>query len=412
MATSNKKNVTEYLLTKTQISGGQYDPSEVYYIKDSTKELGPFWQEDLKEFIEDYNLLNNSVTVKSLTDTDWMAVTTHPLFQRRRPEILKEFAVDEDDKFYVLKNNKKAGPFTGQEIMTKLDALELLHTDYISVDEGQSWGSIHEFEVFDRRNRTNAQLPQSPQGHIFQNSILDADKAIALSKQESQDREFIYDLAYIGNQKLNPNKAQIEDFEKKDTVDSSAMVRLTAFAMSFVLVAAVFFTYSKLSGTQGRQVAQTKNSRNSVKKQRVPAAQNERKEASTVKKKTNTRVSKRKTQPSRPRRDISRANEPINDANFLSDTRNMDDGQVEATDIPQEYIFDDNTEALELDPIRQRVSKETFDPQEEELDNYNEIDAAREIVDDYLDRAPAGTTQEAQEAQDFAPEDAVDGEQY
>ncbi|MGI4992764.1 hypothetical protein ACRXCV_09050 [Halobacteriovorax sp. GFR7] len=415
MATSTKKKITEYLLTKEQISGGLYEPNEVYFIKDGDKELGPFWQEDLKEFIEDYSLFNQSVFVKSMLEEQWSMITAHPLFQRRKPEIIKEFQIDEDDQFFILKNNKKDGPYKSSEIMAMLDSLELLYTDFISVDQGQSWGTIHEFEVFDRRSRSNESLPDSPQGHIFKNSILDADKAMALAKKDSDDREFIYDLAYIGNQKLNPNKASIDDFEQKEKSDPATMIRLGTFAASFVLVVAVFFVFSKLSGTPDTPVAKAKKTAR-IQTKRTPAAQAQKKAPS----KTTRTVTKKREVPnafkkkSRPKRQISKGNDPIGKADFLAD-RKMQDAVMDPADLPPEVIFDDANEALELDPVRERISKETFDPQEQELNNYDELDAAREIVDEYLDRSPAaGSMPEDGEGQydDFTPEDAVEGEQF
>lgn len=408
----SRKNIKEYLLTKEQVSGGMYAPEEVYYIKDNSKELGPFWQEDLKEFIEDYALFKEGVSVKCLAGGDWTQITTHPLFQRRKPEIIKEFQIDEDDQFYLLKNNKKDGPYSSQEIMAKLDKLEVIYTDFISIDAGQSWGSIHEFEIFDRRTRSNEQLPDSPQGHIFQNSTLDADKAMALSKKNSQDKEFIYDLAYIGNQKLNPNKAQIDDFNPSQKTDSAITVKMTAFAMSFMLIAGVFFTYNKLSGKQDRSVASTKRSK--VTKAKPRPTQMAKQETPEDFQGQPKKVSPRpKRTPTPAPRKITRSQEPIKDAEFLNEARFMDDGHIETAELPPEVIFDDNTEALELDPIRQRVSKETFDPQDEQLENYDELDAAREIVDDYLDRSPAAGDLEGRLQQDeFSPEDVVEGDEF
>lgn len=409
MSSNTKKKVTEYLLTKKQISAGLYEPNEVYYIKDSGKELGPFWQEDLKEFIDDYGLLNQNVLAKSLNDSDWTPVTSHPLFQRRRPEIVKEFKIDEDDQFFLLKNGKKDGPFTSNEVNAKLDKLEVLHTDLVSVDNGISWGTIYEFEVFDRRTRDNQSLPESPQGHVFQNSMLDADRAMAVSKKDQGDREFIYDLAYIGNQKLNPNKPQIDDFEQKEQTDNTAMFRLAAFAFSFIVVAAVFFTFSNFSGSPEPVAKKPKVQRT----KRTPAAkkrtQPKVQERPKPTKKPTTRIKKKKEAP---KREITRSDRPLNKGSFLSDTREMTDGQMDPRDLPPEVIFDDNSEALELDPIRERISKETFDPQQEELENYDELDAAREIVDDYLERSPAAGGQEEFYEDEFVPEDAIEGSEY
>ncbi|MFG1498799.1 hypothetical protein ABMA70_01230 [Halobacteriovorax sp. XZX-3] len=416
MATSTKKKVTEYLLTKEQISGGLYEPNEVYFIKDGGKELGPFWQEDLKEFIEEYSLFNQKVFVKSMLEEQWSVITAHPLFQRRRPEIIKEFQVDEDDQFFILRSNKKDGPYKSSEIMAMLDSLELLYTDFISVDNGQSWGTIHEFEVFDRRSRSNESLPESPQGHIFKNSILDADKAIELSKQDSEDREFIYDLAYIGNQKLNPNKASIDDFEQKEKSDPATMFRLGAFAASFVFVFAIFFVFSKMSGTPDVPVAKTKKTARTQTK-RTPAAQVQKKPSA----KTVTKTSKRREAPSafkkraQNRRQITKGNDSIGNADFLSESRQMNDAVMDPADLPPEVIFDDANEALELDPVRERISKETFDPPEQELNNYDELDAAREIVDEYLDRSPAAGANPDESpglSDEFTPEDAIEGEQF
>ena len=130
------------------------------------------------------------------------------------------------------------------------------------------------------------------------------------------------------------------------------------FAFSFIVVAAVFFTFSNFSGSPEPVAKKPKVQRT----QRTPAAkkrtQPKVQERPKPTKKPTTRIKKKKEAP---KREITRSDRPLNKGSFLSDTREKTDGQMDPRDLPPEVIFDDNSEALELDPIRERISKETYE---------------------------------------------------
>ena len=99
------------------------------------------------------------------------------------------------------------------------------------------------------------------------------------------------------------------------------------------------------------------------------------------------------------RKVISRSSESIKKAAFFKKKKLKGQTDLREVEVPPEAIFDDNTDPVELDPIRQRISKDIIDPELEAYDEetpINELeDISRQIapLDDFEDdpyREPAG----------------------
>jgi len=138
-------------------------------------------------------------------------------------------------------------------------------------------------------------------------------------------------------------------------------------------VAGIFYFYQTMSGTpdivtkKATPVSKQEFSSNKAAK-RTPAA------TTTVKKSNESARPKLEISKGRT---VTRSSESIRNAEFAR--KEMQD-ESELVEVPPEAIFDDATEAVELDPIRQRVSKDTIDPElNDQFDENMPIDELDDI---------------------------------
>ena len=205
MPKNERKSINDYLLPKEALESGNYPRSEVFEALIDEKKMGPFWQEDLKDFVNDAGLHDSETKIKNIDEDQWISLHEHPLFQRRKPSLVGTSDINNpDNRYFLLSNGKKIGPFSNEELLSKIESLEILFTDYVSIDEGQSWGKIYEIEGFERRDLKPSKLPQMPDKSLLNNSLEDATNAVQKSKDNDQS---LVSLAYIGH--LNEGKTRL-----------------------------------------------------------------------------------------------------------------------------------------------------------------------------------------------------------
>lgn len=390
----DKKTIDDYLLSSEQVSGGQYPSDEIYEIQIEGQVIGPFWQEDLKDFLSDAGLYETDTTVRNFGEEDWQNIFEHPLFQRRRPSLVSTDEINStNDTYFILKDGQKLGPYTKSELQLKVEDHEVLLNDYVSIDEGQSWGKLHQVDGFNRRKHGNQNLPTTPEGHVFNNSMYDADKALAKAEVESAQKDALIGLAYIGHLNEGKKKVHIDVTKAKAEISANEKAQesqesegqrnnlLTGLAALgiFIIIFAGYNMFSSSPSERNRDLPTKKAKR--VSKEEFTNAGN-------AKKISNKKRQAKKVQARRParkknlnivtNRQITRGDTSIKKAEFLK-KKKLNDGVIEQVDIPQEMIFDDATEAVELDPIRQRVSKDIIDP---ELEDQYEEDIPFEELED------------------------------
>ena len=360
-----KKTIADYLLKEEQVATGQFPRDEIFEIQVESKIIGPFWQEDLKEFLSDANLYSESTQVKSLEEGDWKSVYNHPYFQRRRPSLVSsEGMTNVEEVFYLLKDGQKNGPFQKEKLQTMVDSMELLLNDFVSIDEGQSWGKLYEVDGFDRRTKNHENLPHKPEGHVFDNSVYDADKALAQADIISEETDAIVGLAYIGHLNEGKRKVHIEEtsntnrsFNEQSEESPSGLKNIALISvLSLSLIGSVYFAYEIMSGSP----APIKKEKNVAKREvtnnvkRAPA-----------KKRQRVKAAKKKARPFKvvTGKQVTRSSESIKKAEFLK-SKSMTSGAI-IREVPPEAIFDDANEAVELDPIRSRVSRDVLNPRDD-----------------------------------------------
>ena len=376
---TEKKTLQDYLLSEDQVLAGQFPRNEIFEVQVEGKIIGPFWQEDLKDFLKDANLYKDSTKVKSLEEGDWKEVYSHPFFQRRRPSLVSTEGMKTTvEDYYILKDGQKDGPYDKDKINNMVDTMELLLTDFVSIDDGHSWGKLYEHDEFDRRNKSHEQLPISPDNHIFDNSIYDADKAIAKAEQVAHETDAIVGLAYIGHLNEGKRKVHIEEVkqsenlreESKESKNNMALIGIIALS----LVGSIYFGFQILSGTPD-PVEVTKKARSKQIKKNVKLPT---KKAKVVKNKNTFKRKPSSNFKVKTGRQVTRGSESIRKAEFLkAKKRTMSAGVIR--EVPPEAIFDDANEAVELDPIRTRLSKETIDPEDSELSEEELLELSNEL---------------------------------
>ncbi|EQC44240.1 DUF4339 domain-containing protein [Bacteriovorax sp. Seq25_V] len=360
-----RKSIEDYLLTQEQIDHHQYPSEEIYEILVEGKVIGPFWNIDLKDFLADANLYSEETKVKNVTEAEWTSVYSHPYFQRRRPALVStQNLAEAKEDYYLLIEGKKEGPYTTDQIKAMLATHKILPIDFISIDNGSSWGKIHDIEGFDRREKTHQNLPFRPDGHIFTNSIYDADRAITKAVHNASEKDALVGLAYVGHLNEGKKKHHIEEMNAHKNVtqtesEGESSSTMITFLFALVAFAGIYYFYQTMSGKP-----------EVVTKTATPVSKKEFTQTKATKPQPTARKSKPTRAPARAEkrpalevtqgRTVTRSSESIRDAEFAK--KEMQDESV-LVEVPPEAIFDDATEAVELDPIRQRVSKDTIDPE-------------------------------------------------
>ncbi|MFT6069199.1 MAG: hypothetical protein ACJAT2_000324 [Bacteriovoracaceae bacterium] len=300
------------------------------------------------------------------------------------------FDVPNDAKIYLLVDAQRSEAFSKTQIIEKIKNKDILITEYASLD-GSNWYQLFQFNGFDRRLAHEEELPGLPGVNSFVASDHEVEERLTEDNDSFVEKEAMAGLAYIGH--INSGKkAQYSDdkyklkeqhnselpahpelepvvFEKKT---ASKETYIWGAVLSFALIGIIY-----LFTTSPEQMASNENEvkekKSVVKKVTKPARRIASKRPKPVAKKV---INARKRTPSftkskafqnrAPRKPARRIKKPV-------------------VEDPDDYYYDDGTDPVELDPIRSKISKETFDPEDDEnLDDYmREDDAPREPASEF-----------------------------
>lgn len=371
----------ELLLTEEQISSGKFPDEEVFEITFDGQTFGPIWQQDIKEFLTHANQYTEETQVKSLSSDNWVSVFDHPLFQRRRPQLVSTHSLDnKETTFQILKDGQVVGPYSLYEISAMVKTNEILLTDEVSIDEGTSWGHLYDIEEFDRRNlKSNEQLPSLPEDGVLAKNI---------NTKVDEKTNLIAGLAYIGNLRTGkakhatvrqePQAQSDEEFSFEENVEGKKKAPLwpILFLISIVGLSYLYTTWdSKTEKEEITTTKQNKKIRNKSYSNKAPIKLRpvKMRPKSNAKLSTGSNVSSRPTsfKKSKAFRQAAKKQKKRLTNNALINVENDD------------YYYDDNTDPVELDPIRSTLSKETIDPElDGEFDDIERAPASDEIFDE------------------------------
>jgi len=211
------------VLDENQIEKNQLPLEELFYLRFKEKTLGPVWSQNLKEFLKIHNhQLAENVHIRTFSGTEWTNLFEHPLFTRRKPQVLTENNLKGDELIHVLEHGMQVGPYHLDTIRNKIQQNELILTDMLSTDSGKTWQHIYKFDVFDRRNKSTSALPAAPSNI--------SEQIENLQTVETSNFSPIADL-YNVRPKVNQN-----DFTKQVLNNSKKMLRNRPFAILMVLI--------------------------------------------------------------------------------------------------------------------------------------------------------------------------------
>lgn len=376
-----KKDLNQLKLTEEQLSSGEFPQEEVFLLKNEDGELGYFWQYDLKDFVQQDTSFEENTFIQKWGTEQWIPLFEHPFFQRRKPQVVSNVErSNNQQKYFVLEQGQKIGPFTIEEITEQVEHKKLLLTDMISVDEGHSWCKIYDLEEFDRRNGQQAGLPHAPERDVLSHS--EADVTGVREAGSTDATENLAGLAYIGKSKAPI--IEIPEEEQEATSGSSKNLQYVWMGLLFfsiIGIGAIVFTgkeekNTSLSGNtdvqrQLRNKARLENSKAKQQAKRAPAQEN-----------TAMDRAERNRQEQLKRRERMRRSTPFKKSKTFKRAERMRDRrnfEVNNDRYEEDNYYDDGTDPVELDPVRKTLSKDTIDPAlEEEEDPYEDEYAAEE----------------------------------
>ncbi len=188
-------------IDESSINSKEISPDEIYELRSDDMPLGKFWSFDLKNMVKTYpDLFSSSIYIKSQNDADWAGIFSHPLFQRRAPELLSEDTENILENYMIRIGGEVFGPLPATEIENKLKDNSLLFTDTISIDSGKNWLPICKRAEFNRRKRSAQQLPPAPENNIFALSQFEVLTDLIDNKEDPDQQclNVIAGLAYVG----------------------------------------------------------------------------------------------------------------------------------------------------------------------------------------------------------------------
>jgi hypothetical protein len=364
----------------TQLEDILYSESEIESIVDTREHIFELRNEEqtslgfstvtsLKTFSLDNELSAKSIEIKNIDSSEWISMFEHPLLQRRRPQLVSLSQLDQDSdlEFYILKHGQKTGPFEKVDLVSLLDAREILLTDMVSYNGGHTWMKLYQVENFDRRTlKKSEQLPGIPR------NILERETETYIAN--NPEAEAISSLAYLSNAKrgktLNTEKINAYNNENLTQKRSGLAYK---WLLIISLIGIGYFLYnikdqlsSPFKQSEPRIGEQSSQVLTPVEEHLDPPTTNRRKNKIGEQNDNNQINNQNRNSNSNNNLMKARVIKPIR--GFQKRKSFMDSAQYSpiqnSNSAPNEEdpnYFYDNTSAMELDPVRSQVSKENFD---------------------------------------------------
>ncbi|MBT3586073.1 MAG: hypothetical protein HN509_14300 [Halobacteriovoraceae bacterium] len=373
-------------LSGDELESGNFSLSELIEIQVDGEVFGPLKLDDLKTAAEDY-ALNNNYQVKTLEEEGYLPLYEHPAFQRRKdvsPVSNEEEAITHQDiseRFFYLHQGQKWGPVDKDEIWSLLKAKKLLMTDMVSPNEGDVWYRVCQLEQFDRRGKDLYDpLPGLPEWQIFKESNEEVNRELKQMSSDEVEMEAIAGLAFIGN--INSGKAENKDFAKSEeqaekqianeSISSKFKIPTSIklpvppkvlwgvlLMFSIVGIFAIFWPSSDKQFEAKFQKEKTNKAPNKITKAKVFSPKIKVKRVPAFKPNKASRINRRPAFKPRTSKSFLKSKSFRN----TKARKPLADNPAKEKD---DYYYDDGLDPVELDPIREKVSKETLDPDYEE----------------------------------------------
>lgn len=361
---------------------------ETYLLFLDDKTYGPFQTSQIRELIQlnedelsaDENSLENELMVQKYGEEQALPFYEHLPFQRRKPQLLSQadLKTESAENFYCLKNGQQLGPYSVEDIEEKLQSYELIATDLLSNDAGQTWFKLYQYAEFERRNTDPQDLPSAPAGKVFVESHRQTQHKLSTPQREVLETEAITGLAYLGNLRVGKgvevqkvkNRGDLTDPEMKLQIEEQSFQYFWygLFFISLTGILLVFLTWSSPTPTT-KQMTEAPE----VQRQTAPALKGQAIPAQEV------TIKETAAQPQRPQvrraapvvRQVGRTKRSERTSFTESQAYQRAEESVELdneefADAEQaDYYYDDGSAPIENDPVRRQASRELVNPNNE-----------------------------------------------
>jgi hypothetical protein len=357
----------DILFSEVEITKNNERREHIFEIQDSDRiSLGFISLYDLKAYVFEHEDEALEYFVKNIDSVDWVGVFEHPLFQRRKPQIVSTNTpeTESDLEFYILKNGQKNGPYEKNELLSMLDEKRILLTDMVSFNAGHTWMKLYQAENFDRRTlKESDQLPGVP------TSVIAMPNEVVSTLGPVTDA--ISSLAYLSNVKrgktIEREKIEVYQADSSFKSNQSSMYKWLLIASIIGIGYFLYHIKGQLLSPFSRPEVSSIGEQTSPMLTPVemadptaphtnPSARSQLGEQSGMNQVNNQARTGGKFE-SRQMRPIR----PVNRKSFMDTSKYQVIKNSNAPDETDPNYFYDNTSAMELDPVRAQVSKENFD---------------------------------------------------
>ena len=260
------KKIMGMTVSKEEIEEKELSKDQLLEINIGAQLLGPVKQDDLKNHVLSLGLTSSNAEVRSLSGGEWKPLFEHPLLQKRSPQLVskEELEPETHEDFYVLKNGRKFGPFRFEQIEDKIQIQQILFTDLISVDGGETWAKIYEISSFNRRRKKEGDLPPPPQEKIFKDGNKRQKESLK-SGGRSGEAEAMALLAKIGAKKPDATAPETLEDEDDNKADKS-FKKFVGIIILGVFILGGFFVVKKFALKDKKSLTKSKSKRSRVSK--------------------------------------------------------------------------------------------------------------------------------------------------
>ncbi|MEI8347820.1 MAG: hypothetical protein WCG27_10150, partial [Pseudomonadota bacterium] len=398
---AKKKTIklADLVITDELIKNYKIPRSDLFQVELKGQTLGPFWGEDLKNCISAFGHLLEEAHIRSLEDKGWKNFFEHPLFNRRRPEVVTttEGQLEEDNqKLYLIHHGQRSGPITLEEINKRIKQGSISLNDYVGVgEESTKWKKVCQLPGFNRRKKKDVEtenLPAIPQEEVFEHSAFEATRIVNIQTRPNAEDSTQHSLANLIqlNQVRQKRLTEMlvssrrsslpeslpevpEMINWKEIVHSKKFKIVTLCTLGLLISVWLLAPRPKnelstlpheIAPTNLTGIALPKNNNNTLKKSKFSNFPNNTNPAPAINRPNSTSFRKSKAIS---RRDVD---EPY--AGGAINTRSANDEGI---------IYDDGSGPIEIDPIRQKLTREMIDA------DYAEAEAPATSLDDQREQA-------------------------
>jgi hypothetical protein len=340
----NFVQLEDFLFKKSEIENTISKREHIFELQKNQESLGFISLYDLKDYLSSIET-NEVFFIRNIDQDNFQNIYEHPLFQRRKPQLVEtvtEAIIPSEQKFHILQNSQKAGPFTKNQIEEFLSTKEMIMNDMISLNAGLTWLKVYSAPGFERRElRATDALPRLPDEDFLKQGPADL-------RNSDDTTEATSSLAYLGNLKkgrvgnFDHQQMDAKELQKKVLIGKSYK---WLFIISFIGIG--YFLYNIRSALQSPLGERHSPALGEHNDQQNPSDSNPSLNGSP------RQVDKFQTRNMNPIRPRGRNNQ--------RSFRDSNPGAIPTQGSNDPNYYYDNSAPMELDPVRDQVSKETFE---------------------------------------------------